>query len=171
MRRGSQLPLQTQILMVGLAQISQQRGIIEFSVELVDLGYLSHQLGHITLRKTSHHIELPDLAAGFRLYTRKNHIYRLFFGIADKSACIDDHDFAFHFGGIVMHIITGFAELTHEKLRVDQIFGTTEGNNVDTVLDHTLINCLRTTNRQIHGGGKAANLLFLHPNRYISQVS
>ena len=70
-----------------------------------------------------------------------------------------------------MHIITGFAELTHEKLRVDQIFGTTEGNNVDTVLDHTLINCLRTTNRQIHGGGKAANLLFLHPNRYISQVS
>ena len=122
---SGQCTLYVQFIMICLAQIPQQFFPVELAVKLVNLRNFNGQFFQITFRQAAHDIEFLQTPFFLGLRKFKNHINGLFLCITDETASINYRNLSFRTFGIMRHMKTRFFQLTHQMLRIHQIFRTT----------------------------------------------
>lgn len=121
---------------LGFTQFCEQLLIVEFAIVFVDLRDFGFELVFVSLRETTHDVELVEFAFGFTLSKLKDGVDALFFSVANEPARVDDSDFALWTIRIVDAMIAVGFELLHEQLAVDEILRASKSNKVYLIFLH-----------------------------------
>ena len=97
----------------------------------VHFGNLLTQLVGITLREAAHHKELLDAPRTLRLDRLQNQFNRLGLRIANEAAGVDNHHLGICSVAVEAHLVAGGGEAGHQVLRIDRVFGASEGDDVN----------------------------------------
>ena len=92
---------------------------VKFAVIGIDFGYFRFEFCSVALGETSHDDEESEFACFLAFRHLEDHVDAFFFGIADKSAGIDDTDLSFWFLGVMYTAPSVSFQLPHDPLCID----------------------------------------------------
>jgi hypothetical protein len=118
-----------------LLQIFYDAVPVKFTVEAIHLRQLCPELVSVALGQASHHDYLVELAPFLLFDEGQNHVYAFLLGCLNKAAGINNGHAAVSLLGITPCSESDATKRINKMLRIDQILGTTHGDNVNVSSD------------------------------------
>ena len=125
------------VLVIGLHAL-QQGGQFERTEPGIYFGYFQGQLLAIALRKASGDVQFFDFTLTFQRRVLNNGVNAFLFGHINKSAGVYHHHIGVAVAFLVGHFKIVAAQLRNQVFAVDQIFGTTQRNDLHFIFPNRL---------------------------------